>query len=46
MSLRLLYVVTLFMKKFTNMVIPSYFQFIQMPIIETEFGIFCNLTLS
>ena len=32
------------MNKFTIIVIPIYFQFIQMPIIETNFGIICILT--
>ena len=32
------------MNKFTNIVIHTYFQFIQMPIMETNFGIFCILT--
>ena len=32
------------MNKFTNIVIPIYFQFIQMPTIETKFGTICILT--
>ena len=38
------FLVMLSMNKFTNIVIPIYFQFIQMPIIETKFRIICNLT--
>ena len=36
-------VVTLSMKGFTNNVILTYFWFIQMPIIATNFGILCIL---
>ena len=35
------FLVTLCMNKFTYIVIPTYFQFIQMPIIETNFGMIC-----
>ena len=35
---------TLSMNKFTNTFIPTYFQFIGMPIVETKFGMICNLT--
>ena len=39
------FVMTLSMHNFTNVVIPTYFQFIQMPIIETKFDILCILTI-
>ena len=32
------------MNKFTTIVIPTYFQFIQMSISETKFGVICILT--
>ena len=34
------YLVTLLMNRFTSIVIPTYFEFIQMPIVEEEIGIF------
>ena len=34
---------TLPMNKFTNVVIPTYFEFIQMPIIDPKFGKLCIL---
>ena len=37
------FLVTLSMNGFTNTAIPTYFQFIQIPIIVTKFGIICNL---
>ena len=33
------------MNEFTNIAIPTYFQFIQMPIIETKLGAICILTI-
>ena len=39
-----IFLVTLSTNKFTNIVIPSYFQFIQMPIDETKFGMVYALT--
>ena len=36
--------VTFFMNKLTNIVIPTYVHFIQMPTIETKFGIIYILT--
>ena len=36
------FVVTLSMNKFTNTIIPTYFQLIQMPIIARNFGIFAS----
>ena len=36
--------VTLSMNKLTNIVIPTYFQFIYVPYIESKFDIICNLT--
>ena len=38
------FLVTLSLHKFTNIVILIYFEFIQMPIIETKPGVICNLT--
>ena len=40
----LTFLMTLFMIKFTSIVIPTYFLFIEMPIIETKFAIICILT--
>ena len=38
------FLVTLSMNKFTNTIIPTYFQFIQMLVTETKFGMICILT--
>jgi hypothetical protein len=38
------FIVMLSMNSFTNIIIPTYFQFIQVPIIETKFGIICIVT--
>ena len=39
------FLVTLSMNKYTNIVIPPYFQFIQIPIVKTELGIICILII-
>jgi hypothetical protein len=38
------FLATLPMNKFTNAIIPTYFQFLQTLIIEIKFGIICILT--
>ena len=38
------FLVTLLMNNFTGTLTPTQFKFIQMPIIEKKFGIFCILT--
>ena len=38
------FLVTFFKNKFASTVIPTYFSFIEMPIIETKFGIICIIT--
>ena len=38
------FLATLPMNKFTNAIIPTYFQFLQTPIIEIKFDIICILT--
>jgi len=38
------FIVMLSMNNFTNIIIPTYFQFIHVPIIETRFGIICIVT--
>lgn len=39
------FLITLPVNKFTNTTIPNYFKFIQVPIIETKFGVLCTLTI-
>ena len=40
------FLVTLFMDEFTSKVIPTYYSFIQMWIIEAKFGTICDENLS